>query len=562
MDYLKLITDKENEFEPMFTRMKRDADIFNLAPYTMMGFGKKGGKPKRIDKAYHVTMPDAKQFLEDASSKLAAVNRQVIIEGNGISPDKTTIIEKWLNAIEFESDARLSRKGQAPAYIQHARRVCSRGPIASQVLLRFDDGQFIADVRSLDTLWLTYELTGDGLPWVSNSSRRSAADIMRQYPSAKVSGKAEIVRDYWDNNINVVFVGKEKVDEKPNSYGKPPFNIAFPGIADAETQEDSAYYERLGDSILHNLRTADGAYLFDENNYVASYLKTMSADDLWPAAVFPAPPEGDFQDTPPEVPGSGDMIKSKQAPVLYPRGQLSNAMSMYIQMVQGAMQRGTFATLAHGIIDLPQSGIAIAQKIALQNESLLPRLNAIASLCQQTANMEIEQFVALGETVKLGETGHSETYSPAELVGEYTVKYRFFAQSIEQLASGSAICQQLEKWAPRSFLMGEIMRFQDPSGMEAEIQMEQAAKANPVIDLRNKMIAYIRARDNADDKEIKLINNAAALDLHEQIMNIYRQQNASAGEKVAVDLANSARVEEKGVSGMPVFGGAGQVVSK
>jgi len=550
MDYLKLILDKETELAPMFKRMDADAQVLNLAAYEFRGTDK-----KPLNRAYSVTMPDAKQFLDDATSKLVAVTRQVVIEGDKMAPNKTSVIEAWLDAVDHAADNLLERQGKPPLYLQHAKRVNYRGSIVSQVMFKIVDGQLLTDVRSLDSRWFPCELTKDGMEWGCSRTYRSKEDILKEYPGANVKGKNGIVRDFWNKDYNFVYVDDKQVYEEINPYGRPPFNIAFANVMDAETLNANDYYERLGDSLLHSLRNADGATLFDENNYIASYLKTMSVDDLRPAVAYPSTEDKAYQKLPDATPGTGEMVPVKQPPVLYPRGQLSQAMAMFIERVDAAKQRGTFATLASDIM-LPQSGVAIAQKVALQGETLLPRLNCLASICQQTALMEIEQFILLGESVEIGERGHSRRYSPVDLAGDYTVKYKFFTNSVEQMSSGAAMCQTLGDLAPRSFKMGEIMKFQDPSGMEEEIQMEQAAKANPVIDLKNKMVSFLRARDKTGDKELKAIYNSMALDLIEQIESIYRQRKASENEPANTDMEQSAKVETKGTPGIPkMFGG-------
>ena len=64
MDYLNLIQNKQNELSAMFDRMDRDADMFHSRPYQMLGVA-----GKKIDKAYHITLLDAAQFLDKAVTR-------------------------------------------------------------------------------------------------------------------------------------------------------------------------------------------------------------------------------------------------------------------------------------------------------------------------------------------------------------------------------------------------------------------------------------------------------------------------------------------------------------
>ena len=545
---LKQITEKESELSSLYGRMDADAAVFNLAAYSMTGVN-----GTKIDKAYHVTLTDPKQYLEDVVAKLTTVSRQVVVESDKLTGEKTSGIESFVSDLQFEVDSLLAAKGEPDEFTQHCDLVCSRGPIAAQVLLRAENGELIAERRVIDFRYFSYELDKAKLAWGCASTLRSKRDIESEYPGVTVATTAT-VRDFYDDKIHAVFIGDNQVKEEANPYMEPPFVIAIPQTSSA--RRDTNYYKYMGDSILRTLRTEGGKYLFEEKNYIASYLKTLSGEALFPPVQFPAPPEGDYQQIPDKVTGSGQMVQTKQPAMAYPKSELSQGTAMYIQTINEAIQRGTFATLQHGIIDLPQSGVAITQKMALQNESLLPRLNCIASLFQSMSKMSIRQFIRIGETLELGEEGHRRVYSPVDLDGKYVIKYRFFTTSQEQLAGATSIASAIGPFVSKKFIQEKILMLQDPAGENSRMDEERAAKADPALDLFNQMRGFVKAQEASEDADYKAEHDVQARLILSRIISILKQRKASETQPMPVNLEQNAKVQTPGAPGIPVFGGS------
>lgn len=553
---IKQITDKESELSDLYARMDKDAGVFNLKPYSMTGAG-----GAEIEKAINVTLTDPKQYLEDVVAKLSTVSRQVVVESDKIPGEKTATIEHFIADLQYEVDALLSAKGEADEFTQHCDLVCSRGPICDQVLLREEAGELVSERRPIDFRYFSYDLNGPKMAWGCAQTRRSKADINKEYPKVSVSGATEIVRDAYDDTTHSVFVGNTQVVEEANGYEFPPFVIAIPQTSSA--RRDTNYYKYLGDSILRTLRTEDGTCLFDEKNYIASYLKTLAKESLFPPVQFPAPPEGDYQALPTGgVASAGSMVQVKQPALAFPKSELSMGMQMYIQTINEAIQRGTFATLQHGIIDLPQSGVAITQKMALQNESLLPRLNCIASLFQQAAKMSIRQFIKLGKTLDLGEEGHRRTYSPVDLDGKYIIKYRFSTTSQEQLAGATSIAAAIGPFVSKKFIQEKILMLQDPAGENAQMDEERAAKADPALDLFNQMRGFVKAQEASEDTEYKDEHDMQARLILSRIISIIKQRKASENQPMPMNLGQDAKVPTQGAPGISMFGGGSQAVTR
>lgn len=554
-DYLTLIRNKQSNLAVMYARMDNDAAMFHSHEYKMKAADDKTEVPNILN----VTLLDAAQFLDKSVARLAGVERQVLVEGEHMSGDETSKVEEFLTDLQFESDARLSRKGEAEAFTQHAELVCARGPIVEQNLLRVAGGELVPDSRPIDSRWFTYEMSDDKMIWGCCGSRRTKADISIEY-GYDISSDYGIVLDFYNDTREAIFVEDEQVDERENPYGYPPFVIAFPATSSALRSHD--YIQRLGDSILHSLRTANGKYLFNEKNYVASNLKTLSSKSIKPDLQFPSTPGPDgephYQALPPSYPdGTGAMLQTSQPAVLVPRPDVALSTTMFSQMIDTAIQRGTYASLDYGVIDMPLSAVAISRLAQSKDELLLPRLNCIAALWQASANMKIKQFLFFQEALSLGQEGHRRSYSPVDLEGEYTVKFRFHTSSQEQMASAASIATALGPLVSDEFKQDIILNLQDPAGERAKLGVERSRKADPALDLFDQMKGYIDAQEAADDNTVKAENDVLARLILARIVSILKQRQASENQPMPINLSQDAKVSTPGSPGIPVFTGGG-----
>lgn len=558
MDYLKLIEAKESELSTMHGRMDRDANKFQSAPFTMY---KSDGRTK-VDHVYNVTLLDAAQFLDKAVAKLTAVKRQAVVKGKKLSSDQSSVIEAFLADLQFEIDARLIAKGECDSFTQHSELVCARGPIAEQVMMRFDPttSEFVPDSRPLDARWFLWDFTDGNINWGRLKTKRSKAAILAEY-GIEIKGDDAYVEDFWDSEIEAIYVDKKLVKLLRNEYGEPPYVIAFPSTSSALKIENSI--ERLGDSIMHSLRTSDGQYLFDEKNFVASIVKTLAVKAITPDLQFPtgeALPDDkpEYQALPQERPhGDGAMIQVKQPAQLVPREDMTQALQTYAQMINEQLDRGTFSALSHGILELPLPAAGIAQLMGANDDLLLPRLNCLASLRQSAAKMAIRQIKKLGEPIQLGEEGSKRSYSPADLEGDYTVKFRFFTASREQMVGAAAIAQQVAPYMSAETIQDEVLQIQDPAAERAKMAEERSKKAIPALDLYEQMRGHIKAQEATDDEAEKAEHDIQARFILERIVSIVKQQRASESQPMPVNLEQAAKVATPGAPGMAIPPGAG-----
>lgn len=547
MDILARIEEKENENQEIRDRQDADAAVFAGGEYEL-----KGVNGKKITSAYHIALPEAGQFLDKAVSKLTSVENQVQVISERISKEQIQTIENFLRDMQYEVDNYLIAKGELDSLSQYCEYVCARGPIVEMNMLRVVDGIFIADSRPLDSRWFTCDIVDGKMDWGCIEMTRNISDIKKQYNITKeLSGTTKQVKHYFDSEIQAVFLDGEQVLEEANPYKEPPFVIAYPSTSSSIKDDD--YLKYYGDSILHGLRLSNGDTLFSERNYLASMYKTQASMELFPTLAFPSA-DGTYQELPEEYPaGTGKMLATKAPPIEIPHGKVSEAMDRYDKIVSEVMYRKTFGSLDYGVINLPLSYLAINRVLQGRDDLLLPRLNCIAWLKQASDLMKIRQVNTLAQTIEIGEEGHKRKYLYTDLQGEYTIWYKFYTMTQEGLAAASSLASQLKGHVSEEYIQDNILNLKDPEAERSKLKRQNASEADPVIELLDQAIDFIRAQEKTDDKETKIINDTQARLIKQRIISILHQRSASEHEPQKVNLEQSFQTKEPGISGMPMF---------
>ena len=510
---------KEREFQTMFNRMDDDRDEAICTKYVMVDAEGKAAKG-----VSNVTLPEPKAFLEKCSARLAMAECQTVVDSDKLDDSKTSKIEQFLDDVNFESDMILSRKGQKDTRSQLAELVCLRGPIAKQLLLRMDGENLICDKRVLDTRYLLYEASENGVLWAAPMMIRSAWDIANEY-DYEIQGDTAEVKDCWDDNENVIFIDNKPILTRPNPYGFCPFIVQIPACGLSIQEKD--YFKYRGESIFSLLRNDRGESIFDECNFIASILKTMSCDLTKPALMLRN--EDGTITLLEEYPGDPGSVTSlgKAKLELIPKRDMTNAARYYKEIIELNKQLSTYTILDFGSTTLPLSGAAITKLAETKGELLMYRLNAIAQLMQQDARMTIKQFPK-GKTVKIGEEGHKRTYKAGDLDGEYTIKYRFWSNTKEDMSADAAIAGALKGFYSEDTIRRDYMKSKNPDLEAQKLDAEQLENDNEIIRMQRQLKALIIQADKDPQK------NLEAWILLDKIVNLIKRTKLD----LSVPLAN------------------------
>jgi len=494
-DNMTKIKDFEGIFDSRFKRMDTDRDLHLLKKYTLEN---SSGKP--IKKAISITMNEPRIFSDKVLSLLNAVIMQSVVEGKGLSPAETSIVEEFLDDLFITVDGQLKKKGRKPLRPFIFYQTSMRGTIGTRNLLEeMPDGTYMPNVLPCDSRFLVYEFGADGLLWAAAKMFKSKAMIESEYPVERYphaknipSSKNIPLREYWDDKAREVYVNESKIHEEENTLGYPPFVIVESASGAMINDEDYEKYH--AESIYASVRD-----LYPEINRLASIVATLTQwsfrgprqyrSEMGEMAKTPEVPETDEDIVVPVEKGGGYDF--------FPINDIKNATRMLQSLLSSAIQRATFSNLEYGTLSMPLSAVAIQKMLDTRGGIVLVRFLDAIYYYQQTARMFIDQYIKGGIKALVGKPGIEREYNPKDLDKKYNIEYQFYSQSPEGDIANTAVAQQQKAlgiaWKT---ILTKTMKVQDPDGEIAQETDEQIAKTDMAVMLFNHVF-YLR---NMGDK--------------------------------------------------------------
>ena len=515
----KLVQSKLKEMKPLFDRMDEDEGLYLLEPYRMKKLDGSGDE-KDVS---NVTLNDPLLYAKKAIAITGSYQRQTVIEGKDLTDKQTTKIEEFLDDVFYMVNELLPNRGipSLEAFINE--QACNRGRIGARSAMELDgEGSIIPDVMPVDMRWFPFDTASNGMMWGAPICSRSKTQIEREYPDIetrlKDTGNQAI--DFWDAEREIVFIEKTIAKEEPNSYKYPPFVIAKCPIGCMFNTEDAMKHD--GESIFWPNRN-----LWKEKNETTTILKTLSRKALKGGLQLQVTDPNQAQ-KPEESPFQEDVVLPvekgggfKQLPV----NDIKSATRLLYSIIETCLQRGELTPLDYGTLTFPLSSVAILNLLNARNDIFAPILSMIASFYQALSHMIIDQCVQLNQTIKLGRPGGYNTYSPSDFGGEYSIKYHFFLITKEQTAADSALAKSLRGVVPDNYILREILKVQNPDGMEFDLKAQQAENTDEVLFLFNRGLSFLRQAEDMTGIE-KEINQLEAKTLMQRIKTILRQRQA------------------------------------
>lgn len=493
-DNLQKIKDMEGVFDQRFKRMDTDRDLHLLKPYSLTN-----SAGKSIKKAISITMNEPRIFSDKVLSLLNSVIMQSVVEGKGLSPTETSIIEEFLDDLFITIDERLRKKGKKPLRPFIFYQTSLRGTIVTRNLLEeMPGGTYMPNVLQCDSRFATYEFGGDSLLWASAKMFKTGAMIESEYPG-KISvsgGKAIPFREYWDGDVREVYANDSLIHTEKNTLGYPPFVIVESASGAMINDEDYEKYH--AESIYASVRE-----LYPEINRLASIVATLTQwsfrgprqyrSEMGELAKTPILPENDEDIVVPvELRGGYDA---------FPINDIKNATRMLQSLLSSAIQRATFSNLEYGTLSMPLSAVAIQKMLDTRGGIVLVRFLDAISYYQQTARMFIDQYINGGIKAIVGKPGIEREYEPKDLDKKYNIEYQFYSQSPEADIANTAVAQQQKAlgiaWKT---ILTKTIKVQDPDGEIAQETDEQISKTDMAVMLFNHVFYLRNMGDKFKDK--------------------------------------------------------------
>jgi hypothetical protein len=533
-DEHKMIEDKKQEFQSVFGRMDKDEELYFLKPYKMMGLPPNDNK--EIEDVTNVTLNDPLLFATKAIAIIGGATMQTVVEGREMTDKQTTKIEEFLEDYFYLVDERLTKRLVLGLDGFTNEQICMRGRMAARICNRLSkEGELEADVLPIDARYLVYDIGDKGLIWAAATYRRSKAAIEREYGKEIKEDFAEVV-DFWDDKQNIVFIETEAIKQQKNIYGYPPFVVSICPIGSNFNTVDAR--EHYGESIFWANRD-----LWEEKDRTATILQTLNIQALFGGLQY-ASSKGEQAAKPqtsPYGPRKIVPVEKDGGYKLMPVNDIKNATRLFYAVLDASLQKGSLSVIDYGTLSFPLSAVAITRLSGSRDDIFLPRIQAKATFYQSMSKMVINQCIALGKTLHLGQPGNQNKYAGNDLKGGYSINYRFFTESKEQDIADLSIANAAQGFLSGDTIRREVLKLKDPDGEETKWLSEQAEKVDEVLFL------YRRAS--------KLIEEEKPLEayiLAKRIVTILKQRQL---QGAMTDMQAGGKTENQGKDLLPLMTG-------
>jgi len=482
----KIFDNKRTSLKPIHDRQDVDEALYFLKPYKMMQLD---NPSKEMEDVVNVTLNDCLLYAVKAISILSGATMQAIVEGHKLTDKQTTLIEQFLADVYYMVDERLEKKGIWGLGPFADEQIMIRGHVGARPCLRISkDGVLIPDVTPLDTRFFAPELGENGIVWGAPWFTQTKEEIEREYSQPgdtppTVEGSENEVVDLWNSEKNIVFVEKHVARQQPNTYGYPPFVYSVVHAGSMFYSKDAV--EHRGESILWADRN-----LWTEKNRTATILQTLNVNSLFAALQLKTSKPGQAKKpkTSPYKQRTVHPVEIGGGFEAMPVNDIKRATTLFYSILESDLQRGSLAAIDYGTLNFPLSSLAMARLTGSRNDIFLPRVNTKAVFYQALSRMLINQCIQLDQPIIVGPEGSENEYKPDDLKGDYTIKYRFFTESVEDKIANLAMARDASLFYSRDTIRRDYLHDMNPEGEELKYQSQQAEQLDEVIFL------YRRAR--------------------------------------------------------------------
>ena len=543
VDWLEKIKKREQELEPLYTRMDRDRVSYYLEAFIL-----KDEADNAVPNIRNITLNDPATYADQVIAALQGAEPQTVVEGKGLkklADKKTTVVERFLDNYFLAADERLANLG-IPGGLDGAvcGQISIRGWIAARSAPHMDgDGEFVPDVVPWDTRYVSYERGPKGLAWAAYRTVKSKSLCLDLY-GFEPQGDSGKVLDLWTPAANLIYIDEELKKTETHTFGVVPVIIEACPIS--AFLRDEGWIAHDGESIYLAVRD-----LYEQLNQLTTVLNTINMRAFQgslqtqtedPETFNLDSPFGERQLIPLKI---GEEIK------LVPLQDIKQATRYLLNLIESRLQRGSLAATDYGNLTFPLSAVAIKQLGEAKNNTLIPRLDARARFNQRLSKLIIRQWIGGTFKADLGPEGEEVSYSAAELAGAYTITYKYFPVSPMENIANFAVADVASQYFDEETVLADVLHVQDPQGMIQKRRSEMADKIIPELRLLHMAEAKL-----AEGKKLEaaMIAGKMGMSLEQlragevdesQVMTgaMGGQPGAGGGRKPLVDLFGPGRAK-------------------
>lgn len=530
---LELYDSKEDYFKDIWARYDTDKSLIYMDDYTIKDANDKA-LPKRAN-AISVTLNLAANQARIAARKLIKSEKQLVIEGNkkgrALSDKETSLIEKFANAVMDEANDRLKKRFIPSLKDIAANHLVTRGAHARRIWSYTSGGVYIPDILPLDMRYVRYEVGNDGLNWAGYQSTRTSGTVYSEYftKENKLRSKVESFGDsdtdvevvaIYNGEVEEVWAGGELISIKEHKFGYTPIVIQVVGTG--FMLMDEGYLEHWGESILEMNRK-----LYGEANRQASVEQSLMMRSLLPSYAQEKKNTTDETVDYPPVQGELVPLPGESKLQAIPTPDLNMASRMAVSRLNSVLTQAGYNDVDLGNMG-DASAVTISTQAEIREDHLLPFLDALSGLDEQTIEMVIDQVKAGGYSVESGRRGMTLTVKPSDLDGDYTIRYVYMSKDRKQEIANLAMAQVAKAMGlPDEHIIRDIYKYENPAELIAMMETQKAERDDPVIGMVRRAHALVDEAEGRDTdvKNAKLIESMLLTDTAVNVLrNRYNPQ--------------------------------------
>jgi hypothetical protein len=350
------------------------------------------------------------------------------------------------------------------------------------------------------------------LAGTSYKTDRTKSQILSEYPSAKINKIDDIeVDEIWTPEKNEIWIDNSKYRDPRNIYGEVP--VVYKIVPQGSMLRDSDNSKYRGESIFFLIRD-----LLPELNRLVSIIQSLNLREVDRALQLKLPQE--MIDTNMAVaghdevtaPGTVNPVPQQGGYEYMPVGELRDAARLLHDMIQSRIDASTLNKLQ---TLQPKTATEILQVVQDQTDLIMPRLATRGSLKKNIVLMAMKQIKMLVKkgSFKLGD----RDFDLEKLIGDYTLDYAYHFKDPKTDVVRANIGISMKGMRSQYAIHRDIMQLQDPDGEEAQLEYEESANVNPLIDLHRKCIGLIKIAKEGEksagiDAKLMLMQLLPAID--------------------------------------------------
>ncbi|MDD5220506.1 MAG: hypothetical protein PHV11_08065 [Candidatus Bipolaricaulis sp.] len=494
----QLYDKKKDSFNELWARYDQDRDLVYMTDYKI-----KDSKGKPINNTVSVTMNKAALDAKVVADRLMQAKKQLVIEGTKnnrpMRPKETSKIEAFLESAKMQADD-LNKRRNVPGLRKFAaNQLTVRGAAFRRVWTYLDDS-YVPDILTADIRYVVYEYGTDGLWWFGYTVSRPAYLVNEQYKTSISEDKECELLCCYDDTKEDIWLESELISTKKHKFGYAP------GVVELCAE---GFQLRDKDFLVHDHESALwlNRKLYDSQNMQASIEATLDLKTVIPPYVKPrkdmAGPDAAY----PDKPGTITEYPEGEIPTILEQKDLNSASRNFSQRIEAALGAGGADATDLGAHPIPDSAVLLQGLSEIRSRKDTARLEALAGLDEQTDRMLIDQYKAGGFQSEVGIVGHKVNITPADLEGDYTIRYIYTAKDPKMEIVNMATAQAAASMGiPKEVWVPDILKYDKPDELLEAMDAAQAERDDPTIGMFRRAHALVDEAEDLDgwEKESKL----------------------------------------------------------